>query len=70
VEGWQVLGLVLRGEVNLQSCREGRVGLGPSQKSSMGSNFNSAHKVFDLMAERKMFSKFGKIFGGLHSYNI
>jgi hypothetical protein len=36
----------------------------------MGSNFNSAHKVFDLMAERNMFSKIWMIFGGLHSYIV
>jgi hypothetical protein len=37
-------------------------------KSAWAHIFNSAHKVFDLMAERKMFSNFGKSFGGSHSY--
>jgi hypothetical protein len=36
----------------------------------MGTKIGAAHKVFVKMAARKMFSKFGKIFGGLHSYNI
>jgi hypothetical protein len=42
----------------VQGGRGGQVGLGPSQKSSMGSSLFAAHKVFDDMAERKMFSKF------------
>jgi hypothetical protein len=35
----------------------------------MGTNIGAAHKVFVDMAERKIFSNFGKSFGGSHSYN-
>jgi hypothetical protein len=62
---WQGGALVLRGEECLQSCREGRVGLGPTQNLSMGLIFLSAHKVFDKMPERNLFSNFEKIFGGV-----
>jgi hypothetical protein len=34
----------------------------------MGTKIGAAHKVFDDMAERKMFSNFGKSFGGSQSY--
>jgi hypothetical protein len=37
---------------------------------SMGTNFTSAHHVFDKMPARNLFSNFEILFGGLYSYNI
>jgi hypothetical protein len=35
----------------------------------MGTTIGAAHKVFVVMPERKIFSNFGKSFGGSHAYN-
>jgi hypothetical protein len=51
-----------------QSSREGQRWTWSNQNFSMGTHIDSAHKVFDDMAERKMFSNFGKSFGGSQSY--
>jgi hypothetical protein len=61
----QVLELMLRGEVRLQGSRGGQGWTWSKHKLSMGSNFNSAHKVFVEMAERNLFLNFEKIFGGV-----
>jgi hypothetical protein len=62
--------MVQEGEVMLQGCRGGQGWTWSKQKSSMGFKLDAVHKVFVKMAERKMFSNFGNIFGGLHSYII
>ena len=70
VEGLQVLALVLRGEVRLQSSRDGQGWTWSNVKISMGTKFIPACKVFAKMAARKILWKFGKNFGGLQSYII
>jgi hypothetical protein len=70
VQGLQVLGLVLRGEVKLQSSRGGQGWTWSKQIFSMGTRFIPACKVFVNMAARNLLLNFGTIFGGLQSYII
>ena len=35
---------------------------------SMGTNFTSAHQLFDKMPERNLFLNFSNLFGGLQTY--
>ena len=47
---------------------EGQVGPSPSPIFSMGNILHPAYKVFEEMPERKIFSNFANLFGGLQSY--
>jgi hypothetical protein len=65
----QGLGLVLRGEVMLQGCREAQVWTCSKQELSMGTNLVTACKVFIKMAAREFLWNFGNLFGASHLYN-
>ena len=65
VQGWQVDGLMLRGERMFQGSREGQRWTWSKLKLSMGIIFFPACKVLVKMAARKLLWNFGMIFGGL-----
>ena len=64
MEGLQVLALVLRGEVRLQSSRDGQGWTWSNVKISMGTKFIPACKVFAKMVARNFILKLGKIILG------
>ena len=67
-----VLGKWVRGCREVRGSSRGaemlRLGLSPSPIFSMGNILHPAYKVFEEMPERKIFSNFANLFGGLQSY--
>ena len=62
---WQGWALVLRGEWRCQGAVVAQVGPSPTPNFSMGNHLIPALKVFEEKPERKVFSKFEILFGGL-----
>ncbi len=67
-----VLGKWVRGCREVRGSSRGaemlRLGLSPSPIFSMGNILHPAYKVFEEMPERKIFSNFANLFGGLQTY--